>query len=259
MANEAVRAGGVRSGAGAARGTAAARRWEASAKPTDMSEANLPTTGNAVRPAGPIPQFPGSRAQDPRLFGGRLAVRNLWRVHRKRAEDRRDISQYRNVFFADRMMPSVGESMPKLSKLRFLRRIAIEVSDVDDISRRSIRTESAGPNTGFAVVAILTLALAIGVNSAIFSLVNAVILRPLPYPNPEQLVGLGQWRNQKGEGYIQTGVSAPDIVDIASGIFQQVAYYRGSGLTSPKAAGQKVYAASRLPPICCRCLEFRRS
>ena len=85
-------------------------------------------------------------------------------------------------------------------------------------------------NPGFAVVAILTLALAIGVNSAIFSLVNAVILRPLPYPDPEQLVGLGQWRNQKGEGYIQTGVSAPNIVDIAkTGIFQQVAYYRWSG------------------------------
>jgi putative ABC transport system permease protein len=85
-------------------------------------------------------------------------------------------------------------------------------------------------NPGFAVVAILTLALAIGVNSTIFSLVNAVILRPLPYPNPEQLVGLGQWRNQKGEGYIQTGVSAPNIEDIAkTGIFQQVAYFRGSG------------------------------
>src|ERR1700748_2143554 len=85
-------------------------------------------------------------------------------------------------------------------------------------------------NPGFALVAILTLALGIGVNSAIFSLVNAVILRPLPYPHPEQLVGLGQWRNQKGEGYIQTGVSAPNIVDIAkTGIFQQVAYYRWSG------------------------------
>src|SRR5260370_21613666 len=85
-------------------------------------------------------------------------------------------------------------------------------------------------NPGFAVVAILTLALAIGVNSAIFSLVNAVILRPLPYPDPEQLVGLGQWRNQKGEGYIQTGVSAPNIADIAkTSIFQQVAYYRVAG------------------------------
>src|SRR3984957_2040321 len=84
-------------------------------------------------------------------------------------------------------------------------------------------------NPGYAAVAILTLALGIGFNSAIFSLVDAIILRPLPYPDPEQLVGLGQWRNQQGEGYIQTGVSAPNIEEIAkTGIFQHVAYYRGS-------------------------------
>ena len=85
-------------------------------------------------------------------------------------------------------------------------------------------------NPGYAAVAILTLGLGIGFNSAIFSLVNAVILRPLPYPDPEQLVGLGQWRNQQGEGFIQTGVSAPNLDDIAkSGVFQQVGYYRAAG------------------------------
>jgi predicted permease len=84
---------------------------------------------------------------------------------------------------------------------------------------------------GFALTASLTLALGIGANAAIFSLVSAIILRPLPYPSPRELVGLGQWRNQKGEGYVQTGVSAPNIVDIAGqkNIFQQVAYYRFAG------------------------------
>ncbi len=86
-------------------------------------------------------------------------------------------------------------------------------------------------NPAFAAVAILTLALGIGANIAIFSLVNAILFRPLPYPNPEQLIGLGQWRNQQGEGYIQTGVSAPSDADIAqTGFFQQVAYYRGADL-----------------------------
>ena len=75
--------------------------------------------------------------------------------------------------------------------------------------RYSVRT--LGRTPGFTAVAVLTLALGIGANTAIFSVVNAVLLEPLPYREPDRLVKLHERRQQGNR--VRGSVSAPDFQD----------------------------------------------
>ena len=72
--------------------------------------------------------------------------------------------------------------------------------------RYGLRSLSKTP--GFAAVAIITMALGIGANTAIFSVVYAALLKPLPYPNPGQLVNVFEEKAQ--EGATQDGASYPN-------------------------------------------------
>ena len=81
---------------------------------------------------------------------------------------------------------------------------------------------------GFACIAILTIALGIGATTAIFSVVDATLLHPLPFPHPEQLVSIVD--DLPGVGAHDVGMSVPEWHDLErSGIFQYVGPMGGGG------------------------------
>ncbi|MGA9241444.1 MAG: ABC transporter permease, partial [Silvibacterium sp.] len=74
---------------------------------------------------------------------------------------------------------------------------------------------------GFALIAIATMALGVGATTAIYSVIDAILLHPLPYPNPSQLVRIEA--NLPGVGAHDIGLSIPELRDLqSSGIFQNV-------------------------------------
>ena len=66
-------------------------------------------------------------------------------------------------------------------------------------------------NPWFSALVVFTLALGIGANSAIFSIVNAVLIRPLPFRDPDRVVFV--WETLKKEGLEQGVASAPNFFD----------------------------------------------
>jgi putative ABC transport system permease protein len=100
---------------------------------------------------------------------------------------------------------------------------------------------------GFAAIAVLTLALGIGANSAIFSVIDAVLLRPLPFPKPNQLIAV--WSKVQGEADRETGsfLDFTDIRDQSQTLDSLFAYTRastilGSGSEARELSGAAVTA-----------------
>lgn len=86
-------------------------------------------------------------------------------------------------------------------------------------------------NPAFAAVVVLTLGLAVGVNSTIFSVVHGVLLRPLDYAEPERLVGV--WESNAAQGLDRSEVSAATYIDwrTRSRAFERLGIFRYRGFT----------------------------
>jgi predicted permease len=112
----------------------------------------------------------------------------------------------------------------------------------------SVRLIARSP--GFAMIAILTLALGIGVNTAVFSVVNGVLLNPLPYRHPNQLVAV----YAKNKTFDRSSISYPNFLDWVRGqhCFSALAAFRGddynlTGMGEPQRVSAEMVSASFFP------------
>jgi hypothetical protein len=97
--------------------------------------------------------------------------------------------------------------------------------DVRHAARRLTRTPM------FTVATLITLALGIGANTAIFSIINGALLKPLPFPEPDRLVGL--WQTAPGVNITDLNASIADYVTYReeSRTLADVAIWNGNALT----------------------------
>ncbi|HYO13734.1 MAG TPA: ABC transporter permease, partial [Thermoanaerobaculia bacterium] len=123
---------------------------------------------------------------------------------------------------------------------------AFSLDEIGRDVRLGLRSLARSP--GFSSVAVLCLALGIGANAALFSVLNAVLLRPLPYVEPDRLVRIYEKLGDRGQG----SVSVPNFRDWAeqnTGFEQIAAYLVGSRNLQSTGDPERIRAVEATPNL----------
>jgi putative ABC transport system permease protein len=167
----------------------------------------------------------------------RMRQRELMARGMSEAEARRvALERFGNLEAARRECRALGEE--RNQRMRVRRRLSELRQDVAFAARQLI----AAP--AFTIVAVATLAVGIGGTTAIFSAVNSVVLRPLPLPEPERIVLVGEtWRNSRG-----ADVSVGNFVDMEAEqtVFESVAATTVVNVTLSRESGAERTLAGRV-------------
>ena len=177
----------------------------------------------------------GDLYRDERANGGVVALLRLWprtfaqvllggmRERWPFLERRSERPATQDSAPAGNPQPSQPPKVARASSLELLSEVLADL-------RYAVRTATKSP--GFSLVVVLTLALGIGATTAIFSVVNGVLLRPLPYENPDELLYI----HERMEGFGGMSVSFPDYLDWRdqNTVFEDIAVFTGleANLTS---------------------------
>ncbi|HEX4022758.1 MAG TPA: ABC transporter permease [Acidobacteriaceae bacterium] len=175
---------------------------------------------------------PASDVNDELRFHLEARIEDLiaqgWEPEAARQEAKRQFGDFRTV---QQIGQRMGEKMER--RKRFTERLSVLLQDL----RYTFRTLAR--DRGFSIVSILILTLAIGANVAVFSVVNTLLLRPLPFPNAQQLIRIHDLDPKAAESSRPFSTDALQELQQRTRTFQQVTGYFGfSGPGNVKLIGK---------------------